>query len=197
MSCEKIVRRSFHMTSRCTPPRLPHRFSPGSKLFFGTVVGWLTCWVRSYDSCDMEHAALGNVFRASRSSNASSGLPGPPAGGRGEDGRIHNDSSRLSTAAERKVASPCLYTDIITFLYISSLCWRALCRCAMSCRRFRIRLWTVFEDSVAVWRGVGMAIWQGAAPKSAQTRDRAPTGNRENDGIVVSSRARDRCRSHK
>ena len=32
-----------------------------------------------------------------------------------------------------------------------------------------------------------MAIWQGAAPTSAQTRDRAPTGNRENDGIVVSS----------
>ena len=46
-----------------------------------------------------------------------------------------------------------------------------------------------FEGSVAVGWGVGMAIWQGAAPKSAQTRDRAPTGNRENDGIVVSSRA--------
>ena len=73
--------RSFHMTSRCTASRLPHRFSPGSKLFFGTVVGWLTCWVRSYDSCDMEHAAPGSVLRASRSSNASSGLPGPPTGG--------------------------------------------------------------------------------------------------------------------
>ena len=60
---------------------LPHRFSPGSKLFFGTVVGWLTCWVRSHDSCDMEHAAPGSVLRASRSSNASSGLPGPPTGG--------------------------------------------------------------------------------------------------------------------
>ena len=66
MSCGKIVRRSFHMTSRCTHPPLPHRFSPGSKLFFGTVVGWLTCWVRSYDSCDMEHAAPGSVLRASK-----------------------------------------------------------------------------------------------------------------------------------
>jgi hypothetical protein len=51
------------------------------RVFFGTVVGWLTCWVRSYDSCDMEHAAPGSVLRASRSSNASSGLPGPPTGG--------------------------------------------------------------------------------------------------------------------
>ena len=81
MSCEKIGGRSFHMTSRCTPPRLPHRFSPGSKLFFGTVVGWLTCWVVSYASYDMEHAAPGSVLHASRPSNASSGLPGPPAGG--------------------------------------------------------------------------------------------------------------------
>ena len=54
---------------------------PGSKLFFGTVVGWLTCWVRSYGSCDMEHAAPGSVLRASISSNASSGLAGPPTGG--------------------------------------------------------------------------------------------------------------------
>ena len=112
------------MTSRCTHPRLTHRFSPGSKLFFGTVVGWLTCWVRSYDSCDMEHAAPGSVLRASRSSNASSGLPGPPAGGRGKDGRIHNSCSRCSTAAQREVASLCLCTVVITFLYISSLCWR-------------------------------------------------------------------------
>ena len=112
------------MASRCTHPRLPHRFSPGSKLFSGTVVGWLTCWVRSYDSCDMEHAAPGSVFRASRSSNASSGLPGPPAGGRGKDGRIHNDSSRYSTEAQREVASLCLYICCHHFLYISILCWR-------------------------------------------------------------------------
>ena len=97
------------MTSRCTRQHLTHRFSPGSKLLFGTVVGWLTCWVRSYDSCDMEHAAPGSVLRASRSSNASSRLPGPPAGGRGKDGRIHNDSSRYSTAAQREVAPLCLY----------------------------------------------------------------------------------------
>ena len=32
-----------------------------------------------------------------------------------------------------------------------------------------------------------MTIVQGAAPTSAQTRDRAPTGNRENNGVVVSS----------
>ena len=112
------------MTSRCTPPRLPRRFSPGSKLFFGTVVGWLTCWVRSYGSCDMEHAAPGSVLRASRSRNASSGLPGPPAGGRGKDGPIHNDSSRYSPAAEREVASLCLYICCHHFLYISILCWR-------------------------------------------------------------------------
>ena len=35
MPCEKIAGRSFHMTSRCTPPQLPHRFSPGSKFFLG------------------------------------------------------------------------------------------------------------------------------------------------------------------
>ena len=93
------------MTPRCTHPALPHRFSPGSKLFFGAVVGWLTCWVRSYGSCDMEHAAPGSVLRASRSFNASPGLPGPPAGGRGKDGRMHNDSSRYSPAAQREVAS--------------------------------------------------------------------------------------------
>ena len=29
MSCEKIVGRSFRMTSRCKQSRLPHRFSPG------------------------------------------------------------------------------------------------------------------------------------------------------------------------
>ena len=80
-SCGKSGGRSFHMTSRWTHQHLTHRFSPGSKLFFGTVVGWLACWVRSYDSCDMEHAAPGSVLRASRSSNASSGLPGPPTGG--------------------------------------------------------------------------------------------------------------------
>ena len=34
MSCEKIAGRSFHMTSRCTHPRLPHRFSPGCKVVF-------------------------------------------------------------------------------------------------------------------------------------------------------------------
>ena len=32
-SCGNSSGRYFHMTSRCTPPRLPHRFSPGSKLF--------------------------------------------------------------------------------------------------------------------------------------------------------------------
>ena len=109
MSCEKIVGRSFHMTSRCKQSRLPQRFSPGSKLFFGTVVGWLTCWIVSYASYDMEHAAPGSVLHASRPSNASSRLPGPPAGGRGKDGRIHNDKLRHSPAAQREVASLCLY----------------------------------------------------------------------------------------
>ena len=112
------------MASRCTHPRLPHRFSPGSKLFFGTVVGWLTCWIVPYGSCDMEHAAPRSVLRASRSSNDSSGLPGPPAGSRGKDGRIHNDSSRYSKAAQREVASLCLYICCHHFLYISILCWR-------------------------------------------------------------------------
>ena len=97
------------MIPRHTRQQLTDRFSPGSTLFFGTVVGWLTCWVVSYDSCDMEHAAPGSVLRASRSSNASFGLPGPPAGGRGKDSRIHNDSARHSTAAQREVASLCLY----------------------------------------------------------------------------------------
>ena len=123
-SFEKSGGRSFHMTPRCTHPPLPHRFSPGSKLFFGTVVGWLTCWVRSYGSCDMEHAAPGSVLRASESSNASSGLPGPPVGGRGKDGRIHNSCSRWSTAAQREVASLCCALFVLAFLYISSLCWR-------------------------------------------------------------------------
>ena len=98
------------------------RFSLGSK--FGTVVRWLTCWVRPYGSCDMEHAAPGSVLRASKSSNASSGLPGPPAGGRCKDGRIRNDSSRYSPAAQREVAPMCLYICCHHFLYISILCWR-------------------------------------------------------------------------
>ena len=77
----------------------------------------------------MEHAApAGSVFRASKSSNASSGLPGPPAGGRGNDGRIHDDQLRHSTAAQREVASLCLYICCHHFLYISILCWRALGR---------------------------------------------------------------------
>ena len=46
-------------------------------MFFGTVVGWLTCWIVPYASYDMEHATPGSMLRASRSSNASSGLPGP------------------------------------------------------------------------------------------------------------------------
>ena len=71
--------------------------------------------VRLYGSCDMEHAAPGSVLRASISSNASSGLPGPPAGGRGKDGRIHNDCSRYSPAAQREVASLYLCTVVITF----------------------------------------------------------------------------------
>ena len=34
-------------------------FLTWTKVVFGAVVGWLTCWVRSYGSCDMEHAAPG------------------------------------------------------------------------------------------------------------------------------------------
>ena len=73
----------------------------------------------------MEHAALvGSVLRASESPDASSGLPGPPAGGRGKDGRIHIDKLRHSTVALREVASLCLYICCHHFLYISILCWR-------------------------------------------------------------------------
>ena len=43
----------------------------------------------------------------------------------GKAGRIHNDSSRYSTAAQREVASLCLYICCHRFLYISILCWRA------------------------------------------------------------------------
>ena len=121
------------MASRCKHQHLTHRFSPGSKLFFGTVVGWLTCWVRAYDSCDMKHAAPGSVLRASRSSNASSGLPGPPAGGRGKDGLIHNDKLRHSTAAQREVAPLCVYICCHHFLYISILCWRVLLLLQATC----------------------------------------------------------------
>ena len=97
------------MMPRCTHPRLRHRFSPGSKLLFGTVVGWLTCWVMSYGSCDMEHAAPESVLRASKSPNASSELPGPPAGGRIKEGRYLTISSRHSTPAQLEAASLCLY----------------------------------------------------------------------------------------
>ena len=134
------------MTSRYRHPRLPHRFSPGSKLFFGTVVGWLTCWVRSYGSCDMEHAAPGSVLRASRSSNASSGLPGPPAGGRGEDGRIHNDCSRYSPAAQREVASLCFVHLLSHFLYISIVCVGVSlvhrCWCVRECACGSVSKWS-------------------------------------------------------
>ena len=112
------------MASRCKHQHLTHRFSPGSKFGGGAVVAWLTCWIVSYDSCDMEHAAPGSVLRASRSSNASSGLPGPPTGGQDKDGRIHNDSSRYSTAAQREVASLYLYICCHHVLYVSALCWR-------------------------------------------------------------------------
>ena len=104
--------------------------SHSSFLTWIKVVFWdgrplATCWVRSHGSCDIEHAAApGSVLRASKSSNASSGLPGPPAGSRGKDGRIHNDSSQHSTAAQREVASLCLYTYCHHFLYISILRWR-------------------------------------------------------------------------
>ena len=94
------------------------------KVFFGTVVGWLTCWVRSYDSCDVEYAAPGSVLRASRSPNASSGLPGPPAGGRGKDGRIHNEAHGIAQRLEQEVAPLCLYICCHHFLHISILCWR-------------------------------------------------------------------------
>ena len=64
------------------------------------------------------------VARASGSSNASSGLLGTPTGGKGKDGRIHNDSSRHSTAAQREVASLFLYIGRHHFLCISTFCWR-------------------------------------------------------------------------
>ena len=124
------------MVSRYMRQHLTHRFSPGSKLFFGTDVGWLTFWVVSYDPCDIEHAAPGSVLCASNSSNASSGLPGPPAGGRGKDGRIITISSRHSTAAQREVGSLCLYICCHPFLYISVLCWHVgscSCCCLLLC----------------------------------------------------------------
>ena len=120
----KARRTIFYHDATVYAPACHSSFPTWLKSVFGTVVGWPTCWVRSYDSCDMEHAAPGSVLRASRSSNASSGPPGPPAGGRGKDGRIHNDSSRYSTAAQREVASLCLYICCHHFLYISILCWR-------------------------------------------------------------------------
>ena len=77
------------------------------KRFFGAVVGWLTCRVGSYDSRDTEHARLGNVLRASSSADASPGLAGPPACGRGGDGRLHKVSSRCSAAQMASLC--CLY----------------------------------------------------------------------------------------
>ena len=74
--------RYFYMTSRYTHQHLTHRFSPGSKLFFRDsrrLAHLLE--IAPYDSCGMEHAASGSVLRASNSSDASSGLLGPPAGG--------------------------------------------------------------------------------------------------------------------
>ena len=67
------------------------------------------------------------MLRASKSSDASSGLPDPetPAGGRGKDGRIHNDKLMAHQAAQRDVASLYLYIRC-HFLYISMACWRAL-----------------------------------------------------------------------
>ena len=77
----KVRRTIFPHDFTMHAPASHSSFLTWLKVFFGTVVGWLTCWVRSYGSCDMEHAAPGSVLRASRSSNASSGLPGPPTGG--------------------------------------------------------------------------------------------------------------------
>ena len=156
----KVRRTIFPHDFKMYAPASHSSFLTWLKSVFGTVVGWLTCWVRSYDSYDMEHAAPGSVLRASRSPNASSGLPGPPAGGRGKDGRIHNSCSRCSTAAQREVASLCLCTVVITFLYISSLCWRVVR--VKTANRFRHCLlcawWLVFAVASS-WsgetRGVG------------------------------------------
>ena len=61
------------------------------------------------------HAALGSVLHASESPDASSGLPGPPAGGRGKDGRIHNDKRRHSTQrlSEKWCHDACISAVII------------------------------------------------------------------------------------
>ena len=65
----------------------------------------------------------------------------------------------------------------------------SLCRfVAVSCRQVRVRLGTVFEDSVAVGGGW---VWRADKERHQQTPKRAivsRTGNRENDGIFVSSR---------
>ena len=156
-SCEKSGGRSFRMTPRCTWHYPTHRLSPGSKLFFRTVVGWLTCWVRSYDSWNMEHAAPGSELRAPRSSNASSVLPGPPAGGRGKDGRIHNDSSRYSTAAQREVTPLCLY------LYIC-------------CHHFFVHL--IFVSLVACLLHTGHRARRRTERRSVEARSRSATGGR-------------------
>ena len=88
------------------------------KVVFWDGRRWLTCWVRSYGSCDMEHAAPGSVLRASRSSNASSGLPGPPSGGRGKDGQMHNDSSRYSPALSEKWRHFACTSVVIIFVHL-------------------------------------------------------------------------------
>ena len=89
------------------------------KHFFGTVVGWLTCRVGSYDSRDTENARLGNVLRASSSADASPGPPGPPEDGQGRDGRIHNVSSRYNFwPSEKWHHFACTSVVIIFFVHL-------------------------------------------------------------------------------
>ena len=83
----------------------------------------------------MEHAASGSVLRASRSSNVSSGLPGPPAGGRGKDGRIHNDSSRSMAQRLREKWRHCACTSIAITFCTSPFCVGVLSSNSSPCER--------------------------------------------------------------
>ena len=96
-------------------------------------------------------------------------------------------SSRYSTAAQREVASLCCTLFVLTFLYISSLCWRAPAF-AQSARRAHMRRRVYAHDAAG---GDGSAM-EAAQPSAGWffVRDRAMSSlSGRPRAILFSSRA--------
>ena len=134
------------MAPRCKHQHLTHRFSPGSKLFFGTVVGWLTCWVMSYGSCDMDNGVSTPRRGASCSVPRNHPTPAPDSPTRRQAAEVKmvgciTISPRHSTAAQEKWRHFACTSAVIIFctsLFCAGvpcgvMCWGACPRCVRKC----------------------------------------------------------------